>query len=81
MKSNNPETSFEEHVERLEAIVRTLETGDTSLEESLQLFEEGIALARALKKQLDDTEKRIEQILEDDKGNLHAVVVEMDDEA
>ena len=51
--------SFEESVERLEEIVRMLENGTASLDESLKLYEEGIALVRTCNKQLDNAEKKI----------------------
>ena len=38
--------SFEESMERLEEIVRTLESGSEGLDSSLKLYEEGIALVR-----------------------------------
>ncbi len=78
MNDNSQQGSFEQRVKRLEAIVKELEVGSASLEEALCLFEEGIALARALKEQLDGTERRIEQILEE--GTLRPLEVEMDDE-
>lgn len=60
--------SFEKNLERLEAIVRTLEQGEVPLEESLALFEEGVRLARLCSKRLDDVEGKIEVLLrmEDD---------------
>ena len=39
--------SFEESVRRLATIVEQLEAGDLPLERSLELFEEGVRLARA----------------------------------
>ena len=51
---------FEVALQRLEQIVDQLEAGNLSLEESLQVFEEGVGLARRCGKYLDDAEKRIE---------------------
>lgn len=50
---------FEESMARLEEIVSTLERGESSLEESLALFEEGTKLAAACAKQLDQAEQKI----------------------
>lgn len=50
---------FEESMARLEEIVSTLERGESSLEESLALFEEGTKLAAACSKQLDQAEQKI----------------------
>ncbi len=64
------EPCFEEALERLEEIVRQLEEGEVTLEESLTAFEEGISLARQCSQYLDQAEKRVEVILEDEEGNL-----------
>jgi len=45
---------FEAALQRLEQIVDQLEAGNPSLEESLQVFEEGVGLARGAVKYLDE---------------------------
>ena len=50
---------FEGNLERLEDRVRKLETGEVSLEEALQLFEEGVGFAQACHEQLEEAEKRV----------------------
>lgn len=55
--------SFEASVERLSEIVEQLEAGELPLEQSLQLFEEGIRLARAAQERLDNAEQRVEELL------------------
>ena len=61
--------SYEASIKRLTAIVDTLERGDLPLEESLRLFEEGVALSRSSQNRLDSAEKRVEQLLAvDDQG-------------
>ena len=44
---------------RLEAVVRALEDGKTSLEESMKLYEEGVALVRVCSGKLDEAERRV----------------------
>ena len=51
--------SFEDSMNRLEEIVRALESGSATLEQSLELYEEGIALVRTCSKKLDEAEKKI----------------------
>ena len=51
--------SFEESMARLEEIVRALESGSATLDLSLKLYEEGIALVRTCSIKLDDAEKKI----------------------
>lgn len=50
---------FEESMARLEEIVAILERGESTLDESLALFEEGTKLAAACSKQLDQAEQKI----------------------
>ncbi len=62
--------SFEVAMKRLGEIVQALERGDLPLEDSLRLFEEGVALSRASQHKLDAAEKRVEQLLAvDAQGN------------
>ena len=51
--------SFEESMQRLEEIVRLLERGDVTLEESLALFEEGSGLIAQCSKLLDRAEQKV----------------------
>jgi exodeoxyribonuclease VII small subunit len=61
---------FEECLARLEQIVAALESGHLPLEESLKVFEEGVALARHCGRYLEDAERRIEMLAKDDAGGL-----------
>lgn len=56
---------FEDALGRLEDIVRKMEAGDMSLEESLKAFEEGIKLARICSRKLDEAERRVEMLLKE----------------
>ena len=53
------EIPFEEAIARLEVIVKTMEGDTVSLDESLALYEEGIALVRRLSRELDEAEQRV----------------------
>ncbi len=55
--------SFEKSMEKLEEIVKKLEGGADSLESSLKLFEEGVALARHCNETLDKAEKKLEVLM------------------
>jgi exodeoxyribonuclease VII small subunit len=59
---------FEDCLTRLEQIVSALEAGNLPLEESLKVFEEGIALSRQCSRYLDDAERRIEMLVKDETG-------------
>jgi exodeoxyribonuclease VII small subunit len=62
------EKSFEASLSELDRIVRQLEDGDLTLEESLKLFEDGVRLSRECRARLDEAERRIEVLLTDQKG-------------
>jgi exodeoxyribonuclease VII small subunit len=53
-------TDFEQALNELDAIVRSLEQGDQPLEQSLALFERGVTLSRFCHEKLTDAEKRIQ---------------------
>ena len=55
---------FEQSMKRLETIVEELESGELTLEDSISRYEEGIKLSRRLQQVLDDSEKRIERLVE-----------------
>ena len=55
---------FEDALEKLEKIVREMEAGDLPLDSALKSFEEGIRLIRFCSAKLDDTQRRVEQLLE-----------------
>ena len=57
---------FEDALEELETLVRALESGEQSLEESLAQFERGVALSRFCKKSLADAERQVKVLLEED---------------
>ena len=62
--------TFEDAMKALEQIVRDLETGDLPLEVAFKKFEEGVKLSKLCSQKLDETEKKITILLEDQKGNL-----------
>ena len=57
---------FEASMKRLETIVEELESGELSLEDSIARYEEGVKLSRGLTARLDEAEKRIERLVEND---------------
>ncbi len=63
------ELGYEQIIDRLEDVVRRLEGGNLSLEESLKAFEEGIGLVRYGEARLNEAEKRVEQLLAGPRGD------------
>lgn len=60
---NQQNTTFESNMQRLEQIVRAMERGDVSLEESLKLFQEGTELVRSCGKLLDEAELQVQKVM------------------
>jgi exodeoxyribonuclease VII small subunit len=58
--------AFEEILSRLNTVVEKLEAGDMTLEDSLALFEEGVRLSRLGSVRLDEAERRVERLLNED---------------
>ena len=71
--------SFEEQLTALETVVERLERGELSLDDSVRLFEEGVRLSNACKKQLEDAEGRIQVLVEQSNGQLRAVALEVEE--
>ena len=63
VQTGTGEPSFEDALRRLSEIVEKLEDGELPLEDSLQLFEEGVRLARTSQSRLDAAERRVEELL------------------
>lgn len=62
--------TFEKSISELENIVRQLETGDVTLDESLALFEQGIKLSKNCQKLLDNAEKKVSVLMADGEGGM-----------
>jgi exodeoxyribonuclease VII small subunit len=62
------EKKFEDAINELEDIVKRLESGDLPLEESLRIFEKGVALSRFCFKILEEAEKRVSILMKDEQG-------------
>ena len=68
--------NFEEDLKALESVVEQLERGDLSLEDSVRLFEEGMKLSDACKKELEAAEGKIQVLV--DRGRSGMKVVDFD---
>ena len=66
--SKDKENSFEINLQKLEVIVEKLESGEIGLEESVQLYEEGMKIKKICDNKLKDIEMQIKKIkIEDNK--------------
>lgn len=62
-KSDDDALSFEAALERLEGLVDRLEDGDLELEESLEVFEKGVALSKQCASKLESAEQKVLQLV------------------
>jgi exodeoxyribonuclease VII small subunit len=61
---------FETSLKKLEEVVRRLESGELSLEESLKAFEDGVRQAAFCARKLNEAEKRVELLLKQKDGSF-----------
>jgi len=57
--NSSKEQNFEKQLQQLEEIVEKLDSSDVPLDESLKLYEEGIAIYRSLNKRITEAEQKI----------------------
>ncbi len=72
--------TFEQSMKQLEQIVQELESGDLPLEKAIKKFEEGIQLSKLCAQKLDETEKKVSMLLEDEQGNITQAPFPADDD-
>lgn len=76
-------SSFEAKLDRIDAIVKELESGDTKLDRAIALFKEGKVLARECEKQLKSAQIQIEEAMaqpESSAGKNSSRTDELDDQ-
>ncbi len=60
--------SFEEQIQELEKIINELENGNLNLDDSIKKFEEGMKISKECNKMLENAEKKITILLNDENG-------------
>ncbi len=70
-------------MQRLEQIVEDLEKGELDIDKSMEIFEEGIKMSRVCSKKLKEAEAKIEQLTQNQQGELAVEMfpVENEDDA
>jgi exodeoxyribonuclease VII small subunit len=59
---------FEDAMKRLEDVVESLESGELSLKDSLQIFEEGMKLVSFCSKKLEEAEQKVTMLIKESNG-------------
>lgn len=70
---------FETSLKKLEELVRRLEGGSLSLDDSLKAFEEGVRHAAFCAGKLDEAERRVEVLLKKKDGTFERQPFETED--
>ena len=72
----DPKPDFEQALTELESLVEKLESGDLSLDQSLQHFKRGVELTRHCQTVLDEAQQTVERLItpeEDSSAISHEV--------
>ncbi|MBO7097577.1 MAG: exodeoxyribonuclease VII small subunit [Alphaproteobacteria bacterium] len=64
MKNEDMEKlTFEDALQKLEVIVRELETGQIKLDDAVKVYEEGVRLKKLCEKKLSDAQMKVEKLV------------------
>jgi exodeoxyribonuclease VII small subunit len=64
MENKENKNSFENTLSQLEALVQKLESGDGTLENSLEWFEEGMTLIKLCRRELSSAEQKVSDLIQ-----------------
>jgi exodeoxyribonuclease VII small subunit len=67
---NHPKQTFEDSLRRLEQIVNKLEQGEVPIEDSIKMYEEGLALSKMCIEKLTQAELKLKKLSKDIDGNF-----------
>lgn len=70
MKKETKDLKFEVALDKLESIVKKLETGESSLDDSIKMFEDGVKLSRFCGEKLDAAQRKIEILKKTEQGTI-----------
>ncbi len=68
MMADTNEMSFEESMNKLEELVKKLEGGNLSLDESLKIYAEAVELRDRCRKILDESERKVQKLMNSAEG-------------
>ena len=70
MSSDSKSLSFEEAIEKLESILKKLESEDTPLDQMIDLYEKANVLTNVCKEKLTEANQRMTQLVKNQNNNL-----------
>ena len=72
--------TYEDAIKRMEEIAEALEAGDVSLDDSINLYKEGMELSKFCKEKLDIYEKEIMMLKRDENGKIEEMLFDGEEE-
>lgn len=72
--------NFEEAIKKLESEVKRLESGNMTLDESIDAFEDAIKLVKICNEKLENAERRVRMLTENSDGTVTDVPFDLGDE-
>jgi len=68
MAKKEKNQTFEDALSRLETLVEKMESGDGTLEQSLDWFEEGMSLIKSCRQELESAEQKVKELIKNSEG-------------
>ena len=68
MAKKEKNQTFEDALSRLETLVEKMESGEGTLEQSLDWFEEGMSLIKSCRQELESAEQKVKELIKNTKG-------------
>ena len=69
MAKKEKNQTFEDALSRLETLVEKMESGDGTLEQSLDWFDEGMSLIKSCRQELEFAEQKVKELIKNSKGD------------
>ena len=77
-ENKKKEIRFEEAFRKLEAIVEILEKGESTLDEAMKAFEEGMKLVEICSNRLNEAEVRLQKLVKGEDGDFQLELIRGD---
>ena len=68
MAKKEKNQTFEDALSRLETLVGKMESGEGTLEQSLDWFEEGMSLIKSCRQELESAEQKVKELVKNSEG-------------
>ena len=68
MTKKEKNQTFEDALYRLETLVKKMESGDGTLQQSLDWFDEGMSLIKSCRQELESAEQKVKELIKNSEG-------------